>query len=164
MLKKKQWTKITLRFVVLVMMLNMSGCQMNDQQEHKAMNDVLPPEGFAEVGGSNYVMYRVDEAYRVRHEEDSWWQPGVLELVVGHFHEQDPKDIRKQLQAMYDNGQRKIAVLVWIAESQGEKTDGYKVTDGVYGHCIVAKDGHLRAQHQKNVGDLVKLIRDISMS
>jgi len=133
---------------------------MSDQKEHKAINEVLPPEGFAEVGGSNYVMCRVDEAYRVRHEKDSWWRPGVLELVVGHFHQQDPKEIRKQLQTMYDNGQRKIAVLVWIAESQGEKTDGYKVTDGVYGHCIVAENGQLKTQHLKNVGDLVKLVRD----
>ena len=159
MLKKKQSVGIELVFVVLSILLSMSGCEMSDQQEHK-VSDILPPEGFAEVGGSNYVMCRVDESYRVRNEPESWWRPGVLELAVGHYHQQDPKEIRRQLRTMYENGQRKIAVLIWISQFMGEETDGHKVVDGVFGHCMVSKDGKLQAQHQENTRELVKLIRD----
>ena len=111
------------------------------------MSDALPPAGFAEIGGSNYVMYHVDEAYRVRNEPGSWSKPGILKPVIGYYHLQEPGEIAGQLKTMYDNGQRKIAMMVWISQKgRGNRA----AVDGTYGHCIIMDDAKLRPQHQQN--------------
>lgn len=147
-------------FVVLSIIVFISGCDWGDIKMTSDMSgEVQPPEGFNEVGGSNYVMYRVDESYRVRNEANSWWQPGVLELAVGHYH-QNPDEIRRQLRTMYDNGQRKIAILIWISQFSPEITDKYQIVEGVYGHCVVMEEYGLSRQHSQNVRELIKLIAD----
>ena len=70
-----------------------------------------PPRGFNEVGGSNYVMYEVGREYL--DSGTGWFKPGVLQPVVATFHLQKKADVRQQLKAMHDSGQRKIAIMMW---------------------------------------------------
>jgi hypothetical protein len=147
-------------FFVLSMLLFFGGCQA-DGPLITAKKDVQPPIGFREVGGSNYVMYSVAESYRIKNEKNIWWVPGVLEPVIGYYHRKDDDFIRHQLRTMYANGQRKIAVLVWIGAFDGDADDPdmNNMVDGLLGHCIVMENGELREQHIKNTRDLIALIQ-----
>jgi len=132
-------------------------CAMEGEHKRAGVR-VTPPEGFKEVGGSNYTTYRVDESYRVRNEPGSWWRPGVLEVVVGYYHLQKPGLIQEQLRTMYENGQRKIALFIWVLEFSPKSANKDKAVDGVYGHCLVLDKGHLRQQHRENLRGLIRTI------
>jgi|GEM_PF-2631515 len=150
----------SINFIVLGMLIFFYGCHAGDPPI-TAKIDVQPPKGFREVGGSNYVMYSVGESYRIKNEKDSWWIPGMLEPVIGYYHRKDDDLIRDQLRTLYANGQRKIAVLVWIAAFSGDADDPDmdKMVDGLLGHCIVMENGKLKEQYIKNTRDLITLIR-----
>ena len=125
------------------------------ETERAADIEPLPPKGFAEVGGSNYVMFHVGEAYRKRFEKESWFRPGVLHPIVGTFHLQNRNEVREQLAAMHRGGQRKIALLVWLCHLP----DGVE-TDGVYGHTVASNGGALLPQHAQNLRDFLQLLRE----
>ena len=118
-------------------------------------NGEIPPAGFREVGGSNYVMFHVDPAYRERREEGSWYRPGVLHPVVGTFHLQSRQEVIDQLDAMHDGGQRKIALLVWHCRLP----DGVGV-DGIHGHVVASNGGTLSTQHAENLRGFLALLRE----
>jgi hypothetical protein len=144
--------------VILFFILISFGYQAKIQMRNKVNYEVLPPEGFMEVGGSNYVMYRVDEAYRVRNEDESWWRHGVLQPVIGTYHLQREEQIRHQLHTMYQNGQRKISIVVWISIFEPHATNKDQAIDGVFGHSIIMENGKLHNKHIENTKDLIRLI------
>jgi len=111
-----------------------------------------PPRYFKEVGGSNYVMYRVGKEYLV--DGKDWFKPGVLHPVVANFHLEKKEDVLKQLKAMHAAGQRKISILIW----NEHMTPGEMRNDGLYGHVIASNGGAFRPQHARNLKGLVKLV------
>jgi len=117
--------------------------------------EVAPPAGFHEVGGSNYVMYHVAPEYRQEHNVDSWWRPGVLQPVIGTFHEQGRQAVLDQLKTMHDGGQRKIALVLWHMPMNGEP-DAH---DNICGHALRSDGGALTAQHQANLKNLLLMIK-----
>jgi len=117
----------------------------------------VPPEGFAEVGGSNYVMYRVDDRYRLD-GDDVWYEDGVLWPVVGTFHRMEAAEVRDQLAAMHANGQRKIAFMLWYMHfPEALQADPWP---DVHGHVVRANGGSLTPQHARNLRALLRILRE----
>ena len=111
-----------------------------------------PPRYFKEVGGSNYVMYRVGKEYLV--DGKDWFKPGVMQPTVANFHLQKKEDVLAQLKAMHASEQRKISILIWNEHMTPEEMGN----DGLYGHVIASNGGAFRPQHAKNLKGLVKLV------
>lgn len=117
-------------------------------------DDVKPPPGFREVGGSNVVMFDVGDGYL--NDGEGWFEPGMMQPVVGTFHLQEKAAVQQQLKAMVDSGQRKISILVWHDHLSPEE---YGNT-GVYGHVIDSAGGALEPQHAENLKGLLALVRN----
>lgn len=115
---------------------------------------VEAPRGFKEVGGSNYVMYDVGREYL--DSGTGWFKPGVLQPVVATFHQQKKADVREQLKAMHDSGQRKIAIMMWHDHLTPKQVAG----GGFYGHVLASNGGALTPQHAENLKGLLSLIRE----
>ena len=112
------------------------------------------PRGFKEVGGSNYVMYDVGREYL--DAGTGWFKPGVLQPVVATFHQQKEADVRRQLKAMHESGQRKIAIMMW----HDHLTPQQMADGGIYGHVLASNGGALTPQHSDNLKRLLSLIRE----
>ena len=128
-------------------------------EENKPEQSVSPPRHFKEIGGSNYVMFRVGREYLDSGSEDAWYKLGVMQPVVATFDRQKKEDVLAQLQAMHDSGQRKISILIWhdhLTDAQMESGSEY----GVYGHVMASNGGHLLPQQEKNLKGLLALIRE----
>lgn len=115
---------------------------------------VRPPRYFKEVGGSNYVMYNVGSEY-LSGDLNAWFKPGVLQPVVATFHLQKREDVLAQLRAMHDSGQRKIAIMMW----HDHLTPAQLQAGGIHGHVLASNGGVLMPQHEKNLKDLLALVR-----
>jgi hypothetical protein len=124
------------------------------------------PEYIQSVGGSNFCMYKITDDYLVREQAGSWWKPGVLNHAVAAFHLQEPGYIKQTLSLMYENGQRKIALVIWhihfkekeIKNSETAEIPGY---ENIYGHTLNSAGGSLCDQHKKNLIQLLRLIQQI---
>ncbi len=112
------------------------------------------PRGFKEVGGSNYVMYDVGREYL--DSGTGWYKAGVLQPVVATFHLQKEEDVRQQLKAMHDSGQRKIAIMMW----HNHLTPQQMADGGICGHVLASNGGALTPQHAENLKGLLSLIRE----
>ena len=103
----------------------------------------------ASLGGSNYVVYDLGKFDPVTGAN---WD-NSLKTVIGSYH-LNPTLIESQLRNMYQNGQRKIALMLWFAPI---KTDTDK-------HLVNSTHGTLPAQQQSNVRLLVGLIKKIGFT
>jgi hypothetical protein len=100
-----------------------------------------------ERGGSNYVMIGIGD-YLNNPTNEIWYTPGALKPVVGTYH-QHVSRVRRQLRTMYANGQRRLALMIWIE-------DLHRAGHGlVHGHLIDASGGRIAPQHQKNLEALI---------
>ena len=108
------------------------------------------------VGGSNYVMYSVG-SYVANPTQKAWFEPGNMRPVIGTYH-LDSMAVRRQLERMYANGQRSIALLLWY----GDFSSDARISDSlVYGHVVNSKLGHLMPRHVANLQRVLDLIRQI---
>lgn len=107
-----------------------------------------------EPGGSNYPMYSVGD-YLQNPTLDRWYAPGNLRPVIGTY-AQDPSTVALQLQTMWNQGQRKIALVLWYADFSPDAT---LINTPVYGHVVNSKNGALLPDHQSNLIQLLQVIR-----
>lgn len=117
------------------------------------------PEGFKEVGGSNYVVFDVGEKYLSGGDHEAWFEHGMLEPVFGYYHLKDPKVIDEQLATMARNGQRKLGFMLWICPFENEDTKPGGV-EGVMGHVLDSQSGAPLPQHAENIRGLLTQVRD----
>jgi hypothetical protein len=93
-----------------------------------------------ETGGSNYPMYSVG-AYLATPDEDTWYTPLELRPVIGTYH-LDSTTVHQQLAAMYANGQRRVSLVLWFTDADGDD----RLLDWParsYGHVLVTENGRL---------------------
>jgi hypothetical protein len=115
---------------------------------------LAPPAGFRELGGSNYCMIKVGQTYREK-GLDHWFTPGMLHPVIGMLHQHPKQEILDQLKTMHDGGQRKIALVLWYDHITTEP-----LTEGCWGHTVRSNGGALLPQHQTNLRNLLKMLRE----
>ncbi len=118
----------------------------------------LPTQAF-EVGGSNFVLYRLDAPLT----DPDHPTPGFKDLLT-RFHE-EPSLVKWQMQQMCNQGQRKIALMLrvqhvsyndhnWLADRLNHSYSWY--TDG-WG-------GVLNPQIESNISNLVNLVSSLKKS
>jgi len=107
-----------------------------------------------EAGGSNYVMYSIGE-YLEDPGQEVWYRPLVLRPVIGTLH-LDSLRVREQLERMYANGQRRIALVLWYDDFG---LDPAAPREPVRGHIVDSGPGQLRPRHQANLEHLLRLLR-----
>jgi hypothetical protein len=114
-----------------------------------ALTDVEP-------GGSNYVLYSVGR-YLTEPSEKVWYAPGNMRPVIGTY-EQDPGMVEYQLRAMWANGQRKVALVLFY----GDFTPDLRIRDSsVFGHVVNARTHRLVQTQEANLVQVLRLIRSI---
>ncbi|WP_299212733.1 hypothetical protein [uncultured Aquimarina sp.] len=104
-----------------------------------------------EVGGSNYPMYDV-QGYL--DNNDDWFKEGALKLVIGDYHLY-PNKVNDQLTTMYQNGQRKIALIIWYNHFNPS------ITTDTYGHVIPSNKYKLTEQHESNFINVLNQVKSI---
>ncbi len=104
-----------------------------------------------EVGGSNYPMYDV-QGYL--DNNDDWFKEGALKLVIGDYH-LNPDKVNDQLTTMYQNGQRKIALVIWFSHFNPS------ITTETYGHVLPSNKDKLTDQHKSNFINVLNQIKSI---
>lgn len=109
-----------------------------------------------EPGGSNYVVYSVGR-YLAEPSEATWYAPGNMRPVIGTY-DQDPGTVERQLRAMWANGQRKVALVLFY----GDFTPDLRIRDSaVYGLIVNAKAGRLMPTHEANLVQVLRLVQSI---
>ena len=147
--------QIALQILWGCLLAGLLGCATAPTSAAKGNDSVAPPEGFREVGGSNYAMCKVDEVYRVQRKFDTWYNPYVLQPVIGMLHKHPKQEILNQLKTMHDGGQRKITLVLWHDNFTTEPQ-----TEGCFGHAISSNGGKLLPQHEANLRTLLKMLRE----
>ena len=99
------------------------------------------------VGGSNYPMISVGN-YK---DTCKGWYEGELKPVIGFYH-LEQQTVREQLQTMYNNGQRRIALFIWHKNFSDSEISEY---GSVYGHIVSSNGGNLVPQQQENLRNLI---------
>ncbi len=143
------------RFYLLLFFIVLCSCQKDDQIIITETSDEVDQKRFGdiiitpkEVGGSNYVMYDT-QGYR---ETDTWSSPDNLKLVIGHYH-LSPSKVNAQLRAMFKNGQRKIAIVIWYND--------FTVDPNIDRHTIQSNSGRLPSQQEQNFKNVLGQIKNI---
>ena len=78
--------------------------------------------------------------------------------LFGVFH--DNRDtVRAQLQTMFDNGQRMIALSVWFCDA-----DPYGHTEDLWAYMFNSHNGDLAAQYKQNIADVLALVQQIGFT
>lgn len=120
----------------------------------------LPPSPMV-VGGSNYVVYSAGE-YATNPSDATWYRD--LRPVIGTYH-LDSLTVQRQLREMRDNGQERIALVLWY-EDFGLHADPAARTalaggpeQDVHGHIVDSRAGQLTARHAANLRRVVELIQ-----
>lgn len=112
------------------------------------------------VGGSNYIAINIGNY----NDACQGWYQGEIKFVVPSYNTMQ-QTVRQQLQSMYDNGQRKIVLVIWFGPLQNESAATDNKT--VWGH-IVSDDyysyGALSPQHQENLKNLIADIKSIGFN
>ena len=132
---------------------SMSGSSMPPPVQDTDVNTTVHGDTAWEIGGSNYPMYSVGNYLEYPTDSD-WVIPYNLRPVIGTYH-LAPDTVKKQLAAMYNNGQRKIALDLWYSDFS---RDFNLVDSPLYGHVVSATIGKLIPQHEQN---LINLLNDI---
>lgn len=96
-----------------------------------------------EMGGTNYAMMSIGNY------DGSTATWGQVRPVIRLYHE-NPSLVRNQLQQMYNNGQRKIALFLWYTRTPQGVIHGH--------HAVTSNGGRLNSKHEQN---LVNLLNDI---
>jgi len=154
--------KILLSTILVV--FTICGCNIGQEKDL----EYSLPEYIESSGGTNFAFYDIGEDYLTGQDRHSWWKPGVLKHTIGAFDKQQDGVVENTLRQMYDNGQRKIALILWhinIAEQfehhgskwEGDIPSGYEDT---YGHIVNSALGKLSSQHEENLKELLGLICD----
>lgn len=106
-----------------------------------------------EVGGSNYVMYSVGD-YTVRRSQESWFRRENLRPVIGTYH-LDSLQVKRQLAVMHENGQRRLALVLWHSDFNADPAFAGR---GVHGHVVNSAAGALTDRHAANLRSLLRAI------
>ncbi len=106
-----------------------------------------------EIGGANYSLYDV-QRYLDNPTEATWYTPGVMNLVVGHYH-LNPAKVNAQLEDMYNKGQRKIAIMIWYSRLLPG------ITTDTWGHLVKSDGGRMTAQHEQNMAAVLNKVRQL---
>ncbi|MBW1298249.1 J domain-containing protein [Aquimarina litoralis] len=104
-----------------------------------------------QVGGSNYTMYDT-QGYR---NTGIWSSPDNLKLVIGHYH-LNPTKVHTQLQQMYQNGQRKIGLVIWYTHFPP-----YWPNSNTHLHTIRSNNSSLPYQQEQNFKNVLQKIKSI---
>lgn len=104
-----------------------------------------------EVGGSNYTMYDT-QGYQ---NTGVWSSPDNLKLVIGHYH-LNPNKVHTQLQTMYQNGQRKIGLMIWYTHFPS-----YWPNTNTHLHTIRSNGFRLPYQQEQNLKNVLQKIKSI---
>ncbi|MEZ4743817.1 MAG: hypothetical protein R3B45_15460 [Bdellovibrionota bacterium] len=107
-----------------------------------------------EIGGSNYPMYDVSGYLNAPDPSGAWFDEGNLKLVIGDFH-QDPDAVKNQLKTMYQNGQRKIALILWHTHFPQQNTDN------TFGNIVRSNEYKLPDQQESNLENILNEINAI---
>lgn len=107
-----------------------------------------------ERGGSNYSVYDVRDYINTPGTGDEGWTTENLNLVIGEYH-LNPYLVNKQLQNMYNNGQRKIALPIWYDIFSPNNNDPTST------NSIRANRGRMVPQHEANFKNVLKKIKEI---
>lgn len=107
---------------------------------------------FPEVGGSVYANYSAGN-YNVDPVAD---QGKTLKSVILDFH-RNPSLVKYQLETMYKNGQRGIALILYFVYS-GHAPN--QPEDRWY-HSVVPVNGKLSTLHESNLRQILKIIKDV---
>lgn len=136
---------------------SLSGQQLRDRGLTGGVRVLGPqPPRALEPGGSNYLTYSIG-AYRDTATEEVWYRPGVLRTVIGSYHE-DPAAVRRQMEAMYADGQRKLAFMLWFDDfSRRPELEGRET----HGHLVNAAGGRLLPVHRENIRQLLRLMTEV---
>lgn len=145
--------RITLQFVWGCLLAGIFGV-VAPLASAKPGDTVAPPAGIHELGGSNYCMIKVGQTYREK-GLDHWFTPKMLHPVIGMLHLHPKQEILDQLKTMHDGGQRKIALVLWYDHITTEP-----LTEGCWGHTVRSNGGALLPQHQTNLRNLLKMLRE----
>src|SRR5215510_14396376 len=108
-----------------------SSTNPNYSQNDTDVNTTVNGDTSFERGGSNYPMYSVGN-YLDYPTDSDWFIPYNLRPVIGTYH-LAPDTVKKQLERMFENGQRKIALDLWYSDLSG---DGDLADSAVYGHVV----------------------------
>ncbi|WP_299253201.1 hypothetical protein [uncultured Aquimarina sp.] len=113
----------------------------------------LPPIAITskEVGGSNFPMFDT-QGYQ---NTGVWSSPDNLKLVVGHYH-LNPSIVNSQLRTMYQNGQRKIALVIWYTHFPSHWPN-----TNTHIHTIRSNAYRLPAQQEQNLKNILGQIKSI---
>ncbi|MCK8519968.1 hypothetical protein M0D21_00195 [Aquimarina sp. D1M17] len=143
-------------FLTFISITLITSCEKDTLEEIKLESEALNKNRLItvtpkEVGGSNYVMFDT-QGYQ---NTGVWSSPDNLKLVVGHYH-LDPAKVNTQLRTMYQNGQRKIALMIWYTHfpSHWPNSDTHI-------HTIRSNAYRLPAQQEQNLKNVLGLIKSI---
>jgi len=106
------------------------------------------------VGGSNYVMISTG-SYKDSCSESEWYA-GEAKPVIGYYHLYQ-QTVRNQLKTMYDNGQRRIVLMLWFSHFDDLPHLSGK---SIWGHVLKSNGGNLIPQHQENLRNLIADIKN----
>jgi hypothetical protein len=148
--------------IALLAAILLPACKKQSIQQETDSSSAKPPafvlpNGAAtqllEIGGSNYSLFDVQQ-YLNNPTEATWYTPGVMNLVVGHYH-LDPVKVNTQLQDMYNKGQRKLAIMIWYSRLLPG------ITAPTWGHLIKSDGGRMTEQHEQNLAAVLNKISQI---
>lgn len=150
-----------LHFIFILILVNIS-CTKKEElptaKNQKADNSVslrTSSTPLVEIGGSNYPVYDC-QPYLNNPTDATWYSDGALDLVVGHYH-LDPAKVNSQLQQMFQEGQRKIALVIWFSRLDDNNKD-------THGHMLNINGGRMRPQHEANYIAVLNKISEIGFN
>lgn len=149
-----------LNFLIILILVNVS-CKKNEelpdaenQHSGKVASQRTSSISLVEIGGSNYPVYDC-QPYLDSPTDATWYSDGALDLVIGHYH-LDPAKVNLQLQQMYLEGQRKIALVIWFGR--------FGNNNETFGHLLNVNGGKMRPQHEANYIAVLNKISEIGFN